>query len=185
VAPGLPGFTIVGLADTALQEARESGGAIRNSGYEYRRADHGQPGSADLRKGGAVARSGIALGIMVGSEQVTAAGRWAVLGELSLGGELRPVPGLLPMVAALARTPHSKSDRAGNRRGGSALAEGVEVVPRHAGEAAPPARQSPRQGRAVPPGFTLLGRALRVRRGVTRDGIGAAGGRPVPAAELI
>ena len=36
MAPGLPGFTIVGLADTALQEARERvRGAIRNSGYEY------------------------------------------------------------------------------------------------------------------------------------------------------
>jgi magnesium chelatase family protein len=36
VAPGLPGFTIVGLADTALQEARERvRGAIRNAGYSY------------------------------------------------------------------------------------------------------------------------------------------------------
>ena len=32
------------------------------------------------------------------TEQLKALGRWALLGELSLGGELRPVPGLLPMV---------------------------------------------------------------------------------------
>src|SRR4029079_19546393 len=46
----------------------------------------------------------IAIGILIGSEQFTArAGRAAMIGEVSLGGEVRPVPGLLPMVAALAR----------------------------------------------------------------------------------
>ena len=36
VAGGLPGFTIVGLADTALQEARERvRGAIRNAGFNF------------------------------------------------------------------------------------------------------------------------------------------------------
>src|SRR5664279_6022339 len=36
VAPGLPGFSIVGLPDAALQEARERvRGAIRNSGFAY------------------------------------------------------------------------------------------------------------------------------------------------------
>ena len=105
VAPGLPGFTIVGLADTALQEARERvRGAIRNSGYDYPpRRITVNLAPAELRKGGASLDLAIALGILVGSEQIRAAGRWAVLGELSLGGELRPVPGTLPMVAALAR----------------------------------------------------------------------------------
>ena len=105
VAPGLPGFTIVGLADTALQEARERvRGAIRNSGYEYPpRRITVNLAPAELRKSGASLDLAIALGILVGSEQVVANGRWAVLGELSLGGELRSIPGLLPMVAALAR----------------------------------------------------------------------------------
>jgi magnesium chelatase family protein len=105
VAPGLPGFTLVGMADTALQEARERvRGAIRNSGYEYpprRLTVNLAP--AELRKSGASLDLAIALGILVGSEQVAANGRWAVLGELSLGGELRSVPGLLPMVLALTR----------------------------------------------------------------------------------
>jgi magnesium chelatase family protein len=105
VAPGLPGFTIVGLADTALQEARERvRGAIRNSGYEYPpRRITVNLAPAELRKSGASLDLAIALGILVGSEQVLANGLWAVLGELSLGGELRPVPGLLPMVLALSR----------------------------------------------------------------------------------
>ena len=105
VAPGLPGFTLVGLADTALQEARERvRGAIRNSGYEYPpRRITVNLAPAELRKSGASLDLAIALGILVGSEQVAANGRWAVLGELSLGGELRALPGLLPMVSALAR----------------------------------------------------------------------------------
>ena len=105
VAPGLPGFSIVGLADTALQEARERvRGAIRNSGFAYPpRRITVNLAPADLPKRGASLDLGIAAAILLGSEQVRAAGRWALVGELSLGGEVRPAPGLLPMVAALAR----------------------------------------------------------------------------------
>ena len=131
VASGLPGFTIVGLADTALQEARERvRGAIRNCGYEYpprRLTVNLAP--ADVRKSGSSLDLAIAIGILIGSEQLTARGRWALLGELSLGGELRPVPGLLPMVAALARrnvarviVPEAGADEA-------RLAGGIEVAP--------------------------------------------------------
>jgi magnesium chelatase family protein len=106
VAPGLPGFTIVGLADTALQEARERvRGAIRNAGYTFppRRITINLA-PADLRKAGASLDLAIAVGILLGSEQVRP-GRLPVgfVGELSLTGEVRSVPGVLPMVAALAR----------------------------------------------------------------------------------
>jgi magnesium chelatase family protein len=106
VAPGLPGCTIVGLPDTALQEARERiRGAIRNAGYTFppRRITINLA-PADLRKAGAALDLAMAMGILLGSEQVRA-GTTAValVGELSLGGEIRVVPGTLPMVAALAR----------------------------------------------------------------------------------
>jgi len=135
VAPGLPGFTLVGLADTALQEARERvRGAIRNSGYEYpprRLTVNLAP--AELRKSGASLDLAIALGILVGSEQVSANGRWAVLGELSLGGELRPVPGLLPMVLALTRRRVGRvvvplEGLAEARLARRIVADGIEVV---------------------------------------------------------
>jgi len=105
VAPGLPGFSIVGLADTALRESRERvRGAIRNSGFEFPpRRITVNLAPADLPKAGASLDLAIGLAILLGSEQVRAAGRWAMVGELSLGGEIRPVPGLLPMIAALAR----------------------------------------------------------------------------------
>ena len=106
VAPGLPGFSIVGLADAALLEARERvRGAIRNSGFAFPpRRITVNLAPADLRKAGASLDLGIALGILLGSEQVTATrGRWGLVGELSLGGEVRYVPGLLPMLVSLAR----------------------------------------------------------------------------------
>ena len=106
VAPGLPGFTIVGLADAALQEARERvRGAIRNAGFSHPpRRITVNLAPADLRKAGASLDLAIAVGILLGSEQVRARdGRLALIGELSLGGDVRAVPGILPMVAALRR----------------------------------------------------------------------------------
>jgi magnesium chelatase family protein len=159
VAPGLPGFTIVGLADTALQEARERvRGAIRNSGYEYpARRITVNLAPADLRKGGASLDLAIALGIMVGSEQLRAAGRWAVLGELSLGGELRPVPGLLPMVTALARRRVRRVIVPADGMAEASLAGGIEVVPAAALTEAAAVLRLRRGGRtrAIPPRVEL------------------------------
>ena len=106
VAPGLPGFTIVGLADAALQEARERvRGALRNAGFVYPpRRITVNLAPADQRKAGASLDLAMAMGILLGSEQIPhGPGRIALLGELSLGGEVRSVPGVLPMVAILAR----------------------------------------------------------------------------------
>ena len=106
VAPGLPGFTVVGLPDAALQESRERvRGALRNAGFVHPpRRITVNLAPAELRKSGASLDLAMAVGILLGSEQVKA-GRdhVALIGELSLGGEVRSVPGVLPMVAALAR----------------------------------------------------------------------------------
>ena len=104
VAPGLPGFTIVGLPDAALSEARERvRGALRNAGYHHPpRRITVNLAPADLRKAGASLDLAIAIGILLGSEQIRAApGRVALVGELGLGGEVRSVPGILPMALAL------------------------------------------------------------------------------------
>jgi magnesium chelatase family protein len=131
IAPGLPACHIVGLPDAALSEARERvRGAIRNSGFEY-------PASritvnlapADRRKRGAAYDVAIGVGILVASGQIRrGGGSWALLGELSLSGSVRPVTGVLPMVATLARAGHR---RIGVPRANVAEAElfdGVEVV---------------------------------------------------------
>jgi magnesium chelatase family protein len=130
VAPGLPGFTIVGLADAALREARERvRGALRNSGFVHPpRRITVNLAPADVPKAGSALDLGIAIAVLVGSEQVTPRGRWALLGELGLGGEVRPVPGLLPMVAALARRGAGRVVVPADAVDEARLVAGIEVV---------------------------------------------------------
>jgi magnesium chelatase family protein len=131
VAGGLPGFTIVGLADAALQEARERvRGAIRNAGFVHPpRRITVNLAPAEQRKAGASLDLAIAMGILLGSEQVrAAAGRIALIGELSLGGEVRAVPGILPMAAALARRGLRRVVVPDTVRDEAALADGIEAI---------------------------------------------------------
>ncbi len=131
VAPGLPGFTIVGLADAALREARERvRGAIRNAGFTHPpRRITVNLAPADLPKGGASVDLAIAVGILLGSAQFTAAaGRTALIGELSLGSEVRPVPGLLPMLSALAAHGVRRALVPVANLGEAALVPGIEAI---------------------------------------------------------
>ncbi len=130
VAPGLPGFTIVGLADAALREARERvRGALRNSGFVHPpRRITVNLAPADVPKAGSALDLGIAIAILVGSEQVRPRGHWALLGELGLGGEVQPVPGLLPMVAALARRGAGRVVVPAASVAEARLVEGIEIV---------------------------------------------------------
>ena len=102
ISQGLPFFAVVGLADTAVQEARERvRPAIRNSGYTFpmkRIIVNLAP--ADLKKGGPAYDLPIALSIILSSEQITAdVAGMVFLGELSLDGALRHTNGVLPMVS--------------------------------------------------------------------------------------
>jgi len=105
ISPGLPNFFIVGLPDTAVQEAKERvRAAIRNSGgvFPMRRITVNLA-PADLKKAGPAYDLPIAVGILLSSEQVAAEVDDTIfLGELSLDGGLRHTNGILPMVG-LAR----------------------------------------------------------------------------------
>lgn len=105
---GLPSFTLVGLADTEVKEARERvRAAIQNSGLEF---PHNKRITVNLAPADLPKESGrfdlpIAIGILAASGQVDATqlDRFEFAGELSLGGELRPVRGALAMALALRR----------------------------------------------------------------------------------
>ena len=100
LGPGLPGFSIVGLPETAVREAKDRvRAAMDNTGYKrpsWKITVSLAP--ADLPKEGARFDLPIALGVMAASGQLSnddLAG-WEFLGELSLNGELRAVRGCLP-----------------------------------------------------------------------------------------
>ncbi len=102
MAPGLPNFFIVGLPDTAVQEAKErTRFAIRNSGCNFpMRRITVNLAPADLKKEGPAYDLPIAVGILISSEQVPPPeGPSLFLGELSMDGSVRHTHGVLPMVA--------------------------------------------------------------------------------------
>ena len=108
LANGLPSFTLVGLADTEVKEARERvRSAIANAGLEFpsNKKITVNLAPADLPKDSGRFDLPIALGILAASGQISAArlADWEFAGELSLGGELRPVRGALAMSLALHR----------------------------------------------------------------------------------
>ena len=103
---GLPGLLLVGLPDTALREARDRiRAAIINSGEQWpqRRITVGLS-PASLPKRGSGFDLGIAVSVLAAAGTVPTAAIEGVtfLGELGLDGQLRPVCGVLPAVAAAA-----------------------------------------------------------------------------------
>ena len=105
LANGLPAFTTVGLPDCSVREARERVvSAVRNSGFEFpSRRVTVNLAPAEMRKAGTQFDLPIGLGALLASEQIGAAERateLCFLGELALDGSVRPVSGVLPMVAS-------------------------------------------------------------------------------------
>ena len=103
---GLPAFDVVGLPDAAVREARERvRSAVKSSGIKFpvsRITVNLAP--ASQRKEGTVYDLPILLGILRASEELTHLPEDAAfLGELSLGGSLRRVSGVLPMALCAAR----------------------------------------------------------------------------------
>lgn len=99
ISKGLPSFTLVGLADTSVREAKERvRAAILNSGYEFplgRITVNLAPGN--LRKVGTGFDLPIALAILIESGQIQREilENTVYLGELSLDGHIRSVNGAL------------------------------------------------------------------------------------------
>ena len=102
LSPGVPRFNMVGLPDTAVQEAKERvRAALRNSGCDFpMRRITVNLAPADLKKEGPAYDLPIAIGILLSSGQLEAAPASSVfLGELSLDGSLRHTNGILTMVS--------------------------------------------------------------------------------------
>ena len=125
-------MTIVGLPDTAVQEARERvRAAIRNSDCTFpmkRIVVNLAP--ADLKKAGPAYDLPIAVGILLSSEQVYAdVSQTIILGELSLDGGLRHTSGILPMVAVAHQEGLSNIIVPDSDVKEASLIEGTKIIP--------------------------------------------------------
>ena len=99
---GLPTFTIVGMAETAVRESKDRvRGALLSSGFEFpQQRITISLGPAAMKKTGGRYDLAIALGILAAKKQFpkNALDNTEVYGELALSGEIRPVPAILPAV---------------------------------------------------------------------------------------
>src|SRR3954453_10557455 len=189
---GLPAFTIVGLPDAAVRESRERvRAALLNSGLDFplkRLTANLAP--AHLRKAGPSFDLALAVAVLAASGQLPREelGSYAVCGELSLSGALRPVHGTVAVADGARRAGYGRLVVPVENAGGAALLEGIE------GLGVPPlerladlfaSRWAPDPPSAPKPAPAVAGPAgdlsdVRGQRGAKRAlGIAAAGGHNV------
>lgn len=135
VERGVPAFVVVGMADRAVQEARQRvRSGIMSASYDF-------PGTrvtvnlapARERKEGSGFDLAIALAVLAASGQVPAGlvGRVAASAELGLDGRLRPVGGVLACAEAARRHGLEAIVVAPENGAEAALAGAVRVLPAH------------------------------------------------------
>lgn len=132
VTGGLPAFQVVGLPEKEVSESRERvRSAIKNSGFTFpAKRITANLAPADLRKEGVGFDLPIALAILLASEQIVSTGRkYVIVGELSLNGEVRHVPGVLPIAMHAARGGYDGLIVPKEDAIEAALVDGVPVYP--------------------------------------------------------
>jgi magnesium chelatase family protein len=133
VRRGLPAFTIIGLADTAIRESRERvRTAILNSGFEFpARRVTASLAPADVRKAGPGLDLALACALLAATGQLPreSLARHALLGELALDGSVRGVHGTLAIADAARRAAIPSLALAASSAHEATLVPGLEVAP--------------------------------------------------------
>ena len=133
VGKGVPAFDIVGLGDTAVKESKERvESAIRNSlrAFPLRRVLINLA-PADVKKEGSALDLAIALGVLIGDDQlITEEYKDTVfIGELALDGGVRRVTGLLPLLISAYKQGFKKFVIPKANEAEASYLEGIEVYP--------------------------------------------------------
>jgi magnesium chelatase family protein len=132
IRAGLPAFTIVGLADAAVREARDRvRAAILNSGYEFpERRITANLAPGDIPKVGPGLDLALACAVLAASNQLPPErlASHGLFGELSLDGEVRPCHGTLAIAQAAREEGLRTLVLAGARAREAALVDGLEVA---------------------------------------------------------
>lgn len=129
VANGLPAFTIVGLTDRAIQEARERvRAAVRNAGFEFpQRRVTVNLAPAEVPKEGTGFDLAIAAALLR-TEREMPLDEVACIGELALDGGVRGVAGMLPMARRLLASGIRHLVVANENAAEAAMVEGTSVI---------------------------------------------------------
>ena len=132
VSNGLPAFEVVGLPDAAVKEARERvRGAAKTSGFRFptsRITINLSP--ANLKKSGSHYDLPILVGLLQALGLVKGVqDKCAFVGELSLDGKIRPVPGVLPMALGAKKAGIQRLFVPADNAAEATLAEGAAVIP--------------------------------------------------------
>lgn len=135
VNPGLPGYDVVGLADTAIKESKERvKSAIKNCAYNYpinKIIVNLAP--AWTKKEGSLYDLPIAMGILVANETIKqkVINDFCFFGELSLDGEVRKVNGVLPMLISAKQKGYKKFVIPYENSLEASFIDGIQVYPVH------------------------------------------------------
>ncbi len=133
LAQGFPSFTIVGLPDTSVQEAKERiRSAIKNSGFEFPSTRHItiNLAPADIPKEGPAYDLPMAVAIVMGQlEKEVDYHNSIFIGELALNGALRRINGALPVAIFMKEMGITTLFLPEENAAEASLIEGVAVVP--------------------------------------------------------
>ena len=133
VSPGLPQFSTVGLPDVAVRESKDRiKAAIKNSGYGFPR-NHVTVNlaPADIKKEGTGFDLPIAVGILAaeGCIKSETLQDYILIGELSLDGSIKGVPGILPSALLARKTGKRGIIVARENAAEGAVVESTDVIP--------------------------------------------------------
>jgi len=134
ISNGLYSFTIVGLANKAVDESRDRiSAAIKNSGFTSPKQKNQKVvislAPADLKKEGSVFDLPIALAYLLASGDISFDPQKKIfLGELSLDGELRPIAGILPLVREAQKKGFTEVYVPEHNKKEAAIIRGIKII---------------------------------------------------------
>lgn len=136
-AKGLRSFSIVGLPDKAVEEARDRiSAAIKNSGFKSPQKNNKKIivslAPANLKKEGSVFDLGIALGYLLADKEIRFEPKDRVfVGELALDGRLRPIAGALLLTKLAKEKGFTEIYLPAENATEAALIDGIQIYPCH------------------------------------------------------